>query len=103
MKNKQKYDRKKLLEKYVKEYIDFDKLLEIGFFTESLRYEYIIQAERIRIFFGYKSPFEFMFKHKPKDISAFIKGKNLIDGGIIPPFKSLSKYFKNQQKPFEDE
>ena len=73
-------------------------MTEIGFFEEKMRHNYWQQAERIRIFFGYKSPFEYMFKHKPKDITAFKKAIGLVNKGVIPKFHSLAKYFKNKQK-----
>jgi len=48
-----------LLEKFMKEFFDFNSLLKAGFFTKEMRRDYKAQAERVCHLFGYKTVYEY--------------------------------------------
>lgn len=56
------YDPTKVLERFMKEFFDFEGLLESGFFTKEMREDYEAQAKRVCDYFGYKTVYEYAAK-----------------------------------------
>ena len=48
-----------VLKRFMQEFIPFNELKKVGFFTKEMRNDYYAQAKRICDFFGYKSVFEY--------------------------------------------
>lgn len=69
-----------LLEKFMKEFFDFDDLQKSGFFTKEMKNDYQAQAKRVCDYFGYKTVYEYGSKEirchisevKPKEDTPFI-------------------------------
>jgi len=49
----------KVLERFMKEHFDFERLVEIGFFKKEMKNDYQAQADRVCKLFGYDSVFEY--------------------------------------------
>lgn len=52
----------KLLRRFLKEFFDYPTLRKAGFFTKEMRHDYYAQAERLCVFFGFESVFEYASK-----------------------------------------
>jgi hypothetical protein len=52
-------EQEKVLERFMKENFDFKSLLKAGFFTKEMKNDYKAQAERVCMFFCYKTVFEY--------------------------------------------
>mgnify|MGYP001581097525 CR=1 FL=1 len=69
-----------LLEKFMKEFFDFDDLRKSGFFTKEMKGDYEAQAKRVCNYFGYKTVYEYGAKEirchiseaDPKEDTLFI-------------------------------
>ncbi len=48
-----------VLERFMKEFFDFNTLKKVGFFTKEMKGDYKAQAKRVSDFFGYKTVYEY--------------------------------------------
>lgn len=74
-----------VLERFMKEFFDFKGLVELGLFKKEMKGNYYAQAERICVWLGYKTIFEYGAEKTRAHLSYVDpKGKPFIEefGGI---------------------
>lgn len=62
-------EKDEVLERFMKEFFDFNGLCKAGFFTKEMKGDYNAQAERVCKFFGFKTVYEYGLgaKHTTND------------------------------------
>lgn len=71
-------EKDRTLKNFMQEFFDFNELVKNGFFKKEMKSNYKAQAERVCLFFGYETVYEYRAKeirchisyaegHRPKD------------------------------------
>lgn len=72
-------EKDEVLEKFMKEFFDFNALCKAGFFKKEMRKDYKAQAERVCKFFGFKTVYEYGLTAKHINCGFWNEVKSIYD------------------------
>jgi len=88
MRKIKEYDETKVLERFIKEFFDFNELVKIGFFTKEMRGKYEAQAQKICHFFGMETVYEWRSEASQVHFS-YAEGKRPEDEPFVTVIPSI--------------
>lgn len=81
-------EKSEILKRFMKENFHFPTLRKAGFFTQEMKGDYKAQAERICLFFGYKTIYEYGAEEIRCHVS-YVEGKRPTNEGFMTVIPSL--------------